>query len=187
MDGAWITFASSVSAAAMAATVAYLVPRRLQHRKEAEDERTKAEQKRAEAIEAIAKIRTDGSQWMTYLQTVVTDAAAGRFVDLREFDSTAGELRKNNELALALASHLGYDLFYTPFTDWMRQVHGKVRTAVAEQSRAKAQAIITETNSFRSYFTPREIITTRMMDEVTGGSRSTAHLFAGTEFDSQNP
>lgn len=187
MDGAWITFTSSVSAAAVAATVAYLVPHRLQQRKEAEDERTRAERKRTEAIETIAKIRTDGSQWMTYLQTVVTDAAAGRYVDLREFDSTAGELRKNNELALALASHLGYDLFYTPFTDWMRQVHGKVRTAVAEQSRAKAEVIITDTNSFRSYFAPREVITTRMMDEATGGTRNSARLFAGTEFDSQNP
>ncbi|MCZ4098277.1 hypothetical protein [Streptomyces sp. H39-C1] len=187
MDGAWITFTSSVSAATMAATVAYLVPRRLQQRKEAEDERTKADQRKAEAIETIAKIRTDGSQWMTYLQTVVTDAASGRFVELREFDSTAGELRKNNEAALALASHLGYDLFYSPFTDWMRQVHGEVRTAVAEQSRVKAQAIIRETNAFRSYFTPRAIITTRMMDEVTGGTRSTAHLFAGTVFAAQNP
>lgn len=187
MDGAWITFTSSVSAAGMAATVAYLVPRRLQQRKEVEDRRAKAEQRRAEAIETIAKIRTDGSQWMTYLQTVVTDAAAGRFVELHEFDSTAGELRKNNEVALALASHLGYDLFYTPFVDWMRQVHSKVRTAVADQSRAQARAIIAETNSFGSYFTPRAIITTRMMDEVTGGTRSTDHLFAGTQFDSQNP
>lgn len=182
-----MTFTSSVTAAGMAATVAYLVPRRLQQRKEAEDERTRADQRRTEAIETIAKIRMDGSQWMTYLQTVVTDAATGRFVELGEFDSTAGELRKNNEAALALASHFGYDLFYTPFADWMRQVHGEVRTAVAEQSRAKAQAIITETNAFGSYFTPRAVITTRMMDEVTGGTRSTAHLFAGTAFDPQNP
>ncbi|WP_411142336.1 hypothetical protein [Streptomyces sp. x-80] len=187
MDGAWITFTSSVTAAAMAATVAYLVPRRLQQRKEAEDERDKAAKEKAEAIELIAKIRTDGTQWMTYLQTVITDTAAGRFVELREFDSKAGELMKNNEVALALASHLGYDLFYSPFTDWMRQVHGNVRAAVAEQSRAKAQEIITETNSFRSYFTPREVITVRLMDEVTGGTRSTAHLFAGTEFDPQRP
>lgn len=187
MDGAWISFTSSISAAALAATVAYVVPRRLQQRKEVGDERVKAEKQKAEAIELIARIRTDGTQWMTYLQTVVTDAAAGRFVELSEFDSKAGELRKNNEVALALAAHLGYDLFYSPFTDWMRQVHGDVRTAVADQSRVKAQEIITETNSFRTYFMPRAVITTRMMDEVTGGARSTAHLFAGTEFDPRNP
>lgn len=168
MDAAFAGLIGALVGAVTTGAATYFGPLRLQKRKELIDAEAKTESQRAEAIRVISQIRVDGSAWLTYLLQVTLDVAEGRSVDLAEFDEKSTNLRVPTDRALAAASNLGHEIFYSRFAQSMRDVELRVRRFVASGSAVQAVDVLRETNYFEAYFTPRQIVTTHMIDDIVG-------------------
>lgn len=166
MEIAWIGVAGTVMGALIAGGVAVALQRRGE---KAEADRT-ADAKRVEAVTLIGGVRAAAQEWLTYLMYVTTDAASGQFADLTEFDERSAELRQQAHQAMAGVGHLGpEDLFYSRFAATMRSIDAEVRSIIASRSSHQARDVMVRTDSFGALFSMRQVVTTRMIDDVLNG------------------
>ncbi|MFG2141885.1 hypothetical protein [Streptomyces sp. NPDC048650] len=166
MDAAWI----GVGGTAMGALIAGGIAVALQRRSERAEAARTADVKRIEAVTLIGGVRAAAQEWLTYLMHVTTDASAGRFAELTEFDEKSAELRQQVHQAMASVSHLGpEDLFYSRFAATMRSIEAEVRSIISSRSSHQAHDVIVRTDSFGALFSMRQTVTTQMINDVLNG------------------
>jgi hypothetical protein len=166
VGAAWIGLLGTAVGAVAGGLVAVV----LQRRKEATEVRVRREQRQDAALILVAEVRATAQEWITYLQYVVFDASEERFPDLVDFDHKSSELRHQTHQAMARTSHLGKeDVFYSRFAESLRSLEGEVRQMVAMRSSENADQILGRTDSFGSLFSQRQVVTTRLINDVING------------------
>ncbi|MEV4033740.1 hypothetical protein [Streptomyces umbrinus] len=166
MQAAWIGLAGAVAGAGIAGIVAWL----LQRRKEAFDAKAKAQADRDAAVLALGAVRASAFRWIRFLHVAAEDAAAGRFLELSEFDERSDPLQNEFNVQTTSVRYPGAEhLFYSRFAETLRSIHGDVRRAIANRSSDQADAILARTDSFQWMLSGRREVTTKWINNVMNG------------------
>ncbi|MET9378837.1 hypothetical protein ABZX98_32670 [Streptomyces sp. NPDC002992] len=183
MDAAKIGLVGAVTAALIAALAATLGPLVLQRKKERADSRQRLEDATARRIDAVNDVGVSCRAWLTYLVQVLDDTQAGRAPTVTDFDEKTEALRSAAETALAHVAHAGYELWDSELAYALRSLESSVRGAVLSPADAPLSQLHDQANA---YYTPRAIIRTHMLREVTHLEPPTDPL-AGTVFAPPTP
>ncbi|MFK4100854.1 hypothetical protein ACI2L1_12420 [Streptomyces sp. NPDC019531] len=182
MNAATMGLVGALAGALVAATAATLGPLALQRRKEHVDERHRRADVVTRRVDIINDVGVHCRAWLIYLVRVLEDEGRSVGPTVGEFDEKSEALRDAAERALAQAAHAGYELSDSGLADALRAMETQVRRSLGHGGPGDLAQLREQASG---YFTPREIVRTNMLRQVTREELPTDPL-SGTVFDRRN-
>ncbi|MGY4989355.1 hypothetical protein [Streptomyces sp. NEAU-S7GS2] len=136
----------------------------LQRHKDRTEGRQRSKEERDRKVDLVNDVGVQCRAWLLYLSRSLHDRQAGSPVTLAEFDEKCEELRTSAETALAQVANAGYVLSHSGLADALRSLEDRVRFSLLPPAPPEDLAHLY--GQARSYFTPRQVVTFRMLDEV---------------------
>ncbi|QIY53447.1 hypothetical protein HEP86_01655 [Streptomyces sp. RPA4-5] len=184
MNPAVAGLVGAIFGALIAGSATTFGPLLLQRHKDRTEGRQRLEEARVRKVDLVNDVGVQCRAWLLYLSRTLHDRQAGSQVTLAEFDEKCEKLRTSAERALAQAANAGYVLSHSGLADALRSLEEQVRVSLLLPARPEHLAHLH--GAANSYFTPRQVVTFRMLDEVLHG-RPPSDPTSGTVFERHYP
>ncbi|MGY5133806.1 hypothetical protein ACWGJW_15610 [Streptomyces nigrescens] len=164
MNPAMAGLLGAISGALVTGSATTIGPLLLQRHKDRAEGHQRSKEETAKKVDLVNDVGVQCRAWLLYLSRSLQDRQAGSPATLAEFDEKGEGLRTAAERALAQAANAGYALSNSGLADALRALEDQVRVALLLP--AHTEDLTQLHTQASSYFTPREVVTLRMLDEV---------------------